>query len=186
MQEALRRAPFEPGLHAKLGDLLRREGRLTDAYYELVHELMLQGLQGRFSRPALEISQQIVQSAHDSKDDAVRREIDAVSAGLRHLDTDQTHQALHHLSLALALTRSASPVPRLLFADALLRDGQADKARTELQQLLIADPDLVPALFALSEVETKLGHPRDAEAALGRARALFPTYWKLAAKPGGS
>jgi len=187
MQEALRRGPFEPGMHAKLGDLLRREERPVDAYYEFVHELLLQGVRSRFSPAALEMSQQIVQSARTLKaDDPTRAELEAVSSGLRHLDGGETHQALHHLSLALALTRSASPVPRLLFADALRRDGQSEKARAELQRLLAADPNLVPALQALSEVETKLGHPHEAEAALARARTLFPTYWKLDPKLAGS
>ena len=53
LQEALHRSPYLPGLHAKLGDLLRREGQLAQAYYELVLEPLVHGVQGPFSaRPS--------------------------------------------------------------------------------------------------------------------------------------
>jgi tetratricopeptide (TPR) repeat protein len=200
IQEALRRAPYEPGLHAKLGDLLRRESRLADAFYELVYEVVLHGLESPFARSAVTMQDELVKAVraehgeharaegaaadtHAARTEADAHEILAVASGLRSIDTGATHRAARHFEHALAGTRSTSPMPHLLYADALLRDGQADDARRVLGLLLESQPECVPALFMLADTERAQGRPAEAEAALARARALYPRYWRLAAKP---
>ena len=186
IQEALRVAPFEPGLHAKLGDLLRREGQLADAYYELLLEGLLHGSEGRFTAPAVSMAQAIVDSLRTMHEVAQNHELMTISAGLASLDAGQPHLAIHQLQHALTITRSASPVPHLLLADALYRDSQSDPARAVLEETLVTYPDFVPALELLSNVYTRLGRPREAKAARERALALFPEYWKMKPKPGRS
>jgi tetratricopeptide (TPR) repeat protein len=198
IQEALRRAPYESGLHAKLGDLLRREGRLADAYYELVYEVVLHGLESDFSQAAVSMQDALVRDlrkthvhhegtdaateTHATQADADAHEIVVVASGLQSLDGGATHRAVKQFQHALNGTRSVSPIPHLLFADALLRASQPDHAGEVLDALLRAQPDCVPALYLLADVQQASG--RAAEAAKTRARVgtLYPGYWRLRAK----
>jgi tetratricopeptide (TPR) repeat protein len=186
LQEALRRAPFEPGLHAKLGDLLRREGSWTEAYYELVLEGLLQGRDGRYTTPAVTMAQAIIDTVRADAKNPHRHELLLVASGLSSLDAGEPHHAVHELRHLLRTTRSASPVPRLLLADALYRDDQNSPSQAVLDEILSTTPEFVPALYLMSDVQTKLGQPRQAASALERARELFPAYWKLKSKSGGS
>jgi tetratricopeptide (TPR) repeat protein len=181
LQEALRRAPYAPGLHAKLGDLLRREGQLTEAYYELVLEPLVQGVQGPFSQSAVNMAEAIFRQVRADTTSVHRREILVVASGFESLDAGDPHRVIHQMAYVLGISRSNSPVPRLALADAYVRNGKAAKAREQLQELLRLQPDFVPALYSLSEVETKLGLPKDAARDLERARSLFPGYWKFSA-----
>jgi tetratricopeptide (TPR) repeat protein len=182
IQEALRRSPYAAGLHARLGDLLRRDGQLAEAYYELVLEGLLHGAEGPFTMPAVNMATEIVRQARADTLAPGRHELLVVAAGLASLDAGDAHKATHQLLHALRITRSASAVPRLVLADALLRSGDAAQAQDELQRLLASLPDFVPALVALADTLTKLGRTGEAERALERARALFPDYWKLRGK----
>lgn len=182
IQESLRRFPYAEGLHAKLGDLLRREGQLAEAYYELVLEGLLHGADGRFTRPAVNMADEIVQQVRADTLAPARHELLVVVSGLASLDAGEGHKATHQLLHALRITRTTSAVPRLVLADALLRSGKPEQAQEELQQLLASVPDFVPALVALADTEARLGHAREAERTLERARALFPEYWKLRRK----
>jgi tetratricopeptide (TPR) repeat protein len=197
IQEALRRQPLEPGLHAKLGDLLRREGRLADAYYEFVYEVVLHGLESRFARSSVSMQNEIVRQVraahphqHASEDepvahaatsplDADAHEILVVSSGLQSLESGAKHRALRQFRHALAGTRSASPMPHILFADALLRDGQAKQAEDVLQTLLRTQTDCVPALYLLAEAQQGQGRASDASRTRERVQALYPEYWRL-------
>jgi len=182
LQEALQRAPFEPGLHAKLGDLYRRGSRPVEAYYELLYEILLHGPQSRFAAPALSMQSELVKAATQTRQDPASEEIILVAGSLRSVQDNQLHDALHKLQLAQRDSRAASPVPQFLFADAEERAGLHDKARTTLQALVGAYPGFAPALFLLSDVETAAGRPQAAEQALQRLRDAFPGYWKLQAK----
>jgi tetratricopeptide (TPR) repeat protein len=179
LQEALLRSPYTAGLHAKLGDLLRRQGQLAAAYYELVMEALVQGVEGPFSSPAVNLADRIVKQAGADTTNAARHELLVVSSGLASLEAGDAHRTIHQMVHVLSISRTNSPVPHLVLADAYLRFGKPDKAREQLQELLRLQPDFVPALYGLSEVETKLGLPKDASRDLERAQALFPGYWKF-------
>jgi tetratricopeptide (TPR) repeat protein len=150
VQEALRRAPFEPGLHAKLGDLYRREHRLSDAYYALLYEVTLHGLESPFARATVSMQDEVARAAqekhagHDHSPSAAQagdrmqadaHEIISIVNGLQALDRGATHRAARFFEHALVGTRSNSPMPHVLYADALLRDKQPDKAEGVLQLL---------------------------------------------------
>ena len=179
LQEALRRSPYEPGLHAKLGDLLRREGDSTEAYYQFLLELVVQGPEGLFSPPALRASNEILARARAAPKDPASHELLDISSGFALVNRGKTAQAIRDVEHALQLTRTATGVPHLLLADAYLRQGKLDRSRQELELLLGRDPDFVPALVSLSELYGKLGKTQEAEETLARARAIFPEYWKL-------
>jgi tetratricopeptide (TPR) repeat protein len=186
LQEALVRSPYTPGLHAKLGDLLRRQGQLAEAYYELVLEALVQGVQGPFSSPAVNMADRIVKQVRDDTTSAYRHELLVVASALSSLEAGDVHRSIHQIAHALSISHSTSLVPRFLLADAYSRDGKPEKAREQLQQILQLQPDFAPALYALSDAETKLGLPKDAERDRERARTLFPGYWKFhasAARP---
>jgi len=179
LQEALRRAPYSPGLHAKLGDLLRRDGQLAEAYYELVLEALVQGVRGPFSQSAIGLADEVVKQARADSTLPDRHELLVVSSALASLETGDFNRAAHQMAHVLRNSRTNSSVPRLVLADALLRGGNPARAREQLEGVLGLQPDFVPALFALSEVETKLGDPQASKRHLERARVLFPAYWKL-------
>lgn len=181
LQEALARDAFAPGLHAKLGDLLRREGNRIEAYYQLLLELVLHGVEGPFAGPALQMTQSIVESVRAEPPSPARHELLAVAASLAQMDAEEPHAAVHVLAHAVSGSRSATPMPRLLLADAYLRDGKLALAREQLDAILTLDADFVPALNTLAEVQSKLGDEAAAESTRQRIRSLFPDYWKLRA-----
>ena len=198
IQEALRRSPFEPGLHAKLGDLFRREKRLSDAYYALLYEVTLHGLESPFARATVSMQDEVARAAqeghagHDHSSSAAQsgdraqadaHEIISIANGLRALDSGATHRAARFFEHALVGTRSNSPMPHLFYADALLRDKQPEKAEGVLQLLLQTHPDCVPALYLLADVQRARSQASQAEATLARVKSLHPAYWRLNAAP---
>jgi predicted Zn-dependent protease len=202
IQEALRRAPYEPGLNAKLGDLMRREGRMSDAYYALIYEVVLHGVESRFARPAMSMQEELLRTANDLHKDhdhterptpatpAARAEADAheilaVAKGLRALDAGSTHSAAKLFEHALSGTRSSSPLPYILYADALLRDKQADKAQQTIDLALQAHPDCVPALWVLQDAQRAQGQTAKADATRAKIQSLYPGYWRLTVSPTG-
>lgn len=181
LQEALAREPLAPGLHAKLGDLLRREGNRTEAYYQLLLELVLHGVEGPFAAPALEMTQSIVGQVRAEEPSPQRHELLAIAGSLAQMDAKKAHAAIHGLAHAVSGTKSATPIPNLLLADAYLRDDKLDLAQKQIDAILALDPEFVPALYTLSEVQAKRGQASTAERTRERIRTLFPDYWKLRA-----
>lgn len=183
VQEAVQRAPYEPGLHAKLGDLLRRAQRPAAAYYELLYEILLHGPHGAFADPALSMQSELVKAAKKTREDRQSIEIILVAGALRSAKNDELHEAFHKLQFALRDTRAGSPVPQYLLADAEERAELHDQSRTTLHGLIAAHPTFIPAYFLLSEVETARGQPQAAEQSLQKIHDAFPNYWKLHQNP---
>ena len=182
LQEALNRNRFEPGLHGKMGDLLRREGNFAEAYYHFLLELMLHGLEGPFASPALRLSQETVRAAIRDSLHPARDELRAVSAGFTALQAKRFKVAAHDLSHAVAVTGTATPVPWLLLADAYAQAGDTLRAVSELDRILTRDPDFVPALESRAALRGGAAATRDRD----RIRTLFPTYWKLLQSDGAA
>jgi len=175
LQEALRRSRFEPGLHGKMGDLLRREGDLSEAYYQFLLELVLHGLDGPFASPALRLSLETVRAALADSSYPARGELRAVSAGFTALQAKRFAIAAHDLGHAVSVTGTATQVPWLLLADAYAQAGDTLRARSQLDRILARDPDFVPALESRAALQGGEVAARDRD----RIRALFPNYWKL-------
>jgi tetratricopeptide (TPR) repeat protein len=183
MQEALRRYPYDAGLHANLGRMFREEGDLVEAYYYFTMELLLQGTSSRFASKALEATTDILVALNDHPGHPSRHELLQVSQGLSHLREGQAHQAAHFFKHAASISRSSTPVPRLLLAEALLRGGEFADSRRELEAILAEQPDFVPALALLSEALHELGEREQAHLTRKQAESLFPSYWRLRATP---
>jgi tetratricopeptide (TPR) repeat protein len=179
MQKALRRSPYEPGLHANLGRILRAEGDLTEAYYQFTLELLLHGTRGPFARQSLQQAGEILDLVGAQEDDPGRQELLLVSSGLGFLDEERAHRAVHDLEKAVRITRSSTNLPQLLLGEALLRSGYPDRARQQLENVLRLEPEFVPALVLLAESLRALGESEQAKITLDHAYSLFPTYWKL-------
>lgn len=180
LQEALQRNRFEPGLHGKMGDLLRREGNFAEAYYHFLLELMLHGLEGPFATPALRLSQETVRAAIADSLHPARDELRAVSAGFTALQAKRYRIAAHDLAHAVRVTGTATHVPWFLLADAYAQSGDTLRALSELDRILARDPDFVPALESRAALRGGEAATRDRD----RIRALFPTYWKLSQSEG--
>ena len=179
MQEALKRYPYEPGLHANLGRMFREEGNLVEAYYAFTLELLLQGTNSRFANKSLEATTDILVSLNDKPDHPSRHELLQVSQGLSLMREQQPHRAAHFFRHAVRVSRSATPVPQLLLAEALLRGGDVEESRRQLDGILALDPEFVPALLLLSQALHELGEHEQAHLTRDRAADLFPSYWKL-------
>jgi tetratricopeptide (TPR) repeat protein len=175
LQEALQRSRFEPGLHGKMGDLLRREGNFAEAYYHFLLELVLHGLEGPFAKPALRLSQETVRNAIADSLHPARDELRAVSAGFTALQAKRYRVAVHDIGHAVRVTGTATQLPWFLLADAYAQSGDTLRALSELDRILVRDPDFVPALESRAALRGGEAAARDRD----RIRALFPKYWKL-------
>jgi tetratricopeptide (TPR) repeat protein len=186
MQAALRRYPYAPGLHANLASMLRTEGDLVEAYYHFTLELLLQGTGGPFSAPALKAAGGILDEVGKQEKHPARHELLLVSTGLEQLREGRAHEAVHTFEHAVRSTSSPTLLPQLLYADALLRSGNAAAARTQLERLLDIEPDSVPALVLLADALRALGEHEQSRLTRRRAQELFPSYPQLraAAKSG--
>jgi tetratricopeptide (TPR) repeat protein len=179
MQKALRRSPYEPGLHANLGRLLRQEEDWTEAYYHFTLELLLHGTRGPYARQSLQQAGEILDLVGAQEKNPARHELFLVSSGLGFLDEERAHRAVHDLEHAARITRSSTNLPQLLLGEALLRSGRPDQARQQLESVLRLEPEFVPALVLLAESLRALGESEQAKITLEHAYSLFPTYWKL-------
>jgi tetratricopeptide (TPR) repeat protein len=179
VQEALQRDPYEPGLHANLADLLRREGDVNEAYYHFTLEILLHGTDSRFGMTSLNAATDILEKLRQAEESPERHELFLISTGLANLREGKAHTAAHSFEHAARVTRSATPVPQLLLAEAFLRSGNAEAARLQLRRVLELEPDFVPALVLLAEALRALGDEEQAQITVERAYALFPNYWKL-------
>lgn len=179
MQEALRRYPYEPGLNANLGRMFREEGNDVEAYYYFTLELLLHGTAGRFSSQSLNATTDIMTSLPDDPNDPTRHELMQVSQGLSYLREGDAHRAAHFFEHLAGESRSATPVPQILLADAFVRMGEFEKARQHLERILAQEPDFVPALLLLSQALHELGEGEQAHLTRDKAENIFPTYWKL-------
>jgi len=179
LQEALRRAPYEPGLHAKLGDLMRREGAIADAYYEALHEVLLQGVESSFAPAVVAMQDALVKQARQTPKTAAAHEILLVASAFANFERGEEHKALHQVQTAFASSHTSSPVLLFLFADALFRDGVNEKALNTAGAVIAAHPEFIPAYWLQADVQTKLGRSRDAAATHARIEQAFPGYWRL-------
>jgi len=179
MQEALSRYPYEPGLHANLGRMFREEGNLTEAYYCFTLELLLHGTNSRFASKSLEATTDILVALNDDPTNPSRHELQQVSQGLAHMREGHPHQAAHFFEHAARDSRTSTPVPHVLLAEALLRAGDVEEARRKLEEILTLEPDFVPALVLLAEALDQLGEHEQSHVTRERVRSLFPSYWKL-------
>lgn len=177
MQAAIRRYPYAPGLHASLGDMLVQEESFTEAYYEYTLELLVHGMRGTFARGALDGVDNVLSNVDRSKPE--NHELQLFSSGLNSLQQGDAHQAVHTFQHLLQVTRSATPLPRLLLAQAQLEAGDPRAARDELEHYLEIEPDFVPALVLVARTYKYLGDDARARATHQRAKRLFPGYWKL-------
>jgi tetratricopeptide (TPR) repeat protein len=183
MQAAVRRFPYAPGLHASLGSMLEQEQNLTEAYYAYTMELLVQGLRGRFSSNALQAAGKILDRANPENN--ADHELEILSRGMNSLRQGDMHHAVHSFKHLLEISRTPTPLPRLLLAEAYLGVGNATAARDELEKYLQSEPDFVPALFLLSQAYTSLGDRERAAELRARAKELFPRYWKFETDPRG-
>jgi tetratricopeptide (TPR) repeat protein len=179
LQAALRRAPYEPGLHAKLGDLLRREGAIADAYYELIHEVMLQGVESSFAPAVVAMQDTLVKEAQKAPKVPGAHEILLVASALANIERGEEHKALHQVQAAFASSHTTSPVLLFLFADALFRNGVNEKSLNTASAIIAAHPDFIPAYWLRADIQTKLGRSRDAAATHTQLEQAFPGYWRL-------
>ncbi|MFQ5601400.1 MAG: tetratricopeptide repeat protein [Candidatus Krumholzibacteriia bacterium] len=179
LQEALRRSPYEPGLHANLAHLLQREDNLTDAYYHYTLELLVHGYDGSFAKKALAAAGSILAKVGNQENHPNRHELLLISSGMEDLQEGDAHRAVHTLEHAARISRTPTAVPRFLLAQALLRGGNAQAAREQIEQLLDFEPDFVPALVLLAEALRALGERQEAQTTVERAYDLFPAYWML-------
>ena len=183
MQAAVRRFPYAPGLHASLGSMLEQEKSLAEAYYAYTMELLVQGLRGKFSTNALKAAGKILDRANPENN--ADHEIEILSRGMNSLRQGDMHHAVHSFRHLLDISRTPTPLPRLLLAEAYLGTGNATAARDELEKYLQSEPDFVPALLLLSQAYTALGDAERAAALRARAKELFPSYWKFESEPRG-
>ena len=130
------------------------------------------------------MADEVVKQAGADSTEPARHELLVMASALASLEAGQLRRTINQITHVLRLSRANSCVPRLVLADAYMRGGAAAEARAQLQAVLELVPDFVPALYTLSEAETKLGKPQDAARHLERARELFPAYWKFRTAPG--
>jgi tetratricopeptide (TPR) repeat protein len=179
LEAAVRRFPYEPGLHARLAALYRDEGSLTEAYYHYMLEFLVQGARGEFSQLAVREANKLFAEVEADPDSPARHELLMVSKGMNELRSGHGHEALHALDHVLRITSSSTVVPYLFLADAQLHANQLEQARHTLDQALTLHPDFVPALVKQATVLRALGDDEAAQEMVERAAALFPDYWKL-------
>ncbi len=179
LQEALRRAPYEPGLHAKLGDLRRREGAMTEAYYEALHEVLLHGVESPFAPAVVAMQDTLVKEARRTPKDPGAREILLVVSVLANFDHGDNHKALHQAQSAFASSHTTSPVLLFLLADALFRNDVNEKALNTASAVIAAHPGFIPAYWLRADVQAKLGRSVDAAATQAQLEKAFPSYWRL-------
>jgi tetratricopeptide (TPR) repeat protein len=177
IQAAVQRFPYAPGLHASLGDMLVKEKSFAEAYYEYTLELLLHGIRGMFAKGALDGVSNVLAQVDLKKPE--NHELQLFSIGLNYLQQDQAHEAVHTFQHLLEVSQSATPLTRLLLAEAHLEASDAASARIELERYLASSPDFVPALVLASHAYKFLGENERARAAHQRAKLLFPEYWKL-------
>ena len=183
MQAAVRRFPYAPGLHASLGSMLEQEQDLAEAYYAYTMELLVHGLRGRFAANALQAAGKILDRANpENKAD---HELEVLSRGMNSLRQGDMHHAVHSFRHLLEISRTPTPLPRLLLAEAYLGIGNATAARDELEKYLQTESDFAPALYLLSQAYAALGDREHAAALRARAKELFPGYWKFETDAGG-
>ncbi len=139
----------------------------------------MHGTDGRFANKSLEATTDILVSMNDTPDDPRRRELLQVSQGLSLMREGQAHRAAHHFRYAASVSRSSTPVPQILLAEALLRGGDFEQSRLQLQELLALEPNFVPALLLLSQTLHELGEHEQSHLTRDRAEDLFPGYWKF-------
>jgi tetratricopeptide (TPR) repeat protein len=165
---------------AEAGDLESAVAAVQEeAYYHFTLEILLHGTDSRFGMTSLNAATDILENLRQAEESPERHELFLISTGLANLREGKAHTAAHSFEHAARVTRSATPVPQLLLAEAFLRSGNAEAARLQLRRVLELEPDFVPALVLLAEALRALGDEEQAQITVERAYALFPNYWKL-------
>jgi cytochrome c-type biogenesis protein CcmH/NrfG len=178
-REALEIDPQNVEARIKLGDWLRRLGRLDDALLEYgradalsgdnpdllrsIGEILLQ--QQKFA-PAEMVLQRAVDRAPDDP------AIISLLAGAKQLQ-GRREEACVDYERALALDPDNVPV-RMAYADALTRLGRLDDALPQFEQVLQIDPDNFQAQFSVGVLRSRMGDQAGARVAFERALFIEP------------
>lgn len=142
------RFPAEPGLRLERARVLRRQGRLASALFELLYERLLE----RSGSPlAADVRKEIVEvrkAAPESEDDALL----AMDEALGELDSDREEEALRPLREVSRLTQGRHVAVEVLLAETFAANGHFAEAERLLNRTLAAKPACLPALTALASI----------------------------------
>ena len=167
--------PSEPGTHAELAAVRRRQGRPADALYELLFEQMLERRGSPLSAPLRAQIAALRAESVNSEDE----EFQALGEVMAASEAGRDEEALTTLNEVARMGASDRPVVRLLLAEAYAATGRLGEAERVLTALLAARPATLPALTMLGDVYLRQDRRQAAAEVLGRARRLDGTNARL-------
>lgn len=164
------RFPAAQGFHLKQGDLHVVRGRVADAFYEYLWEVMRAGDNDTGSAAARAIGRLIKEGSRGAETDEIQQVLLA-QANLMVKSRD----ALESLRKVQEL-RGKRFALRMLIAEAQVVAGELDAAESEFRALIAEDKFFVPAYVELAGVLRLKGKPKDAGAMHEKARAMYPDH----------
>ena len=175
-RKALEDHPASHGFHLLLGDVHSKRGKHADAYYEWQWEFLRAGPVSNTGELASTRIASLLGAKRGIEVDEVRLVLDAVML------TQKDPKAAYAKLQKIERDRGRRFALRSFMAEALHKQGEAEKAIALYRELLSEDEYFVPGYVQLAALLKKQGKEEEAREKLAKARLIDPDNWRLPRK----